>query len=166
MRYIQPQRNCTPTASQARVITTSQEHLTVLKIKAWGNTEREPKSAGGIYRGSGRSQGMACTRESLKINLRYLGLEPMRLLNIKIYWLCAKQLGKRATLSPKRCEHLIERHAKNSGWLSDKRKKTTLNSTRRCRSNWRTKWSRRSRSGTRSFRNTREMSAGLNTHLA
>lgn len=162
MRSIQRQRNCTHSASQVLVITTSLGHLTALKIKAWGNTVWEPRSAGKICRGSGRSPGMACTRESLKINLRYLGLELMRLVKCQIYWLCAKPLDRRAILSPRRCALLTERHVTNSGSLSNKRKKIMLNSMHRCRSNWRTKWSRRSRSGTRSLKNTLGMPVGSN----
>ena len=160
MRSIITPRNCTPTVNQVAVITTSQGHSTVLKIKAWRNTEWELRSAGGIFRGSGRSPGMACARGSLKIDLRYLDLEPMRLVNSQIYWLSAKPLDRRATLSLRRCAPLTERYETSSGSLSNKRKKITLNSMHRCRSSWRTKWSRRSRSGTRNLSNTRGTPVG------
>lgn len=145
MRSIQRQRNCTHSANQVPVITTSLGHLTMLKIKAWGNTVWELRSAGKIFRGSGRSPGKACTSGSLKINPRYLGQEPMRLLSSQIYWLCVKPLDRRGTLSPRTCAPLTERHVTNSGSLSNKRKKITLNSMHICRSSWRTKWSHRSR---------------------
>ena len=144
MRFIRPQRSCTRTASQVPVTITSLGHSTALKIRAWRNTGWEPRSAGGISRGYGRSQGMACISETLKINLRYLGLEPMRLFNSKNYWLCVNLLARRATPSPRRCAPSTEQPEMNSESPSNKRKKITLNSMRRCKYSWRTKWGRRS----------------------